>query len=338
MPISANAVTLAQYALMSNDPLVQAVTFCLIENGNVMQDIPFLDKKTLIANGVRWEGDLPTVNWANLNEEGQNTSGAPAAFQEQAYIIRNQIDVDKYMVEDENQIVDPRAAQTAAYLKSVTYDFNAKFINNDHIVGERKSFIGLRHRIDNGARFGVRSENKISAGGVDLSFGVSGISVKAGNQFLELLDQMLWSVDSADGTNVVIYLNDVMFRRFQSVLRAMGAQGGLSTAKDQFDRTVTMYKNATLRDIGYKANQADRIIAATETADGATDTGGTHTSMYAVRYDTEHLFGWQFEAMKPRDLGLLENGVLYRTFFDWAGGLYTASNRSLARMHGIKLA
>ena len=106
MAISANAVTLAQYALMSNAPLVQAVTMSLIENGSVMQDIPFVTKQTLVANGVRFVGNLPTVNWAKINEEGATTSGTPTPFQEQAYTLRNYIDTDKLLVQDVNHASD----------------------------------------------------------------------------------------------------------------------------------------------------------------------------------------------------------------------------------------
>lgn len=334
MPISANAVTLAQYALMSNDPIVQAVTFSLIENGNVMQDIPFVTKKSLLANGVRWEGNLPSVNWVNLNEEGSTTSGTPTPFQEQAYILRNYIDVDKYLVEDENQIVDPRGAQTAAYLKAATYDFNDKFINNNHVNGEAKAIVGLRARIDNGATYGVRSENKINGNAVDLSAAMTAATFAT---FTEYVDQLLWSVDSPEGDGVVLYLNEVLKRRWERGLRQFAGQGGFSQATDQFGRTVSMYKSATIRDIGYKANQTTRIITTTEAATGA-DGASTHTSLYAAHYDTEHLFGWEFEPLQAKDLGLLDNGAIYRTMIDWAGGLYNAHTRSMGRLYGIKLA
>jgi hypothetical protein len=54
MAIAAGTVTLADYALTSNSPLVQAVTMSLIDYGNVIQDIPLANKQTLQVNGVRW--------------------------------------------------------------------------------------------------------------------------------------------------------------------------------------------------------------------------------------------------------------------------------------------
>lgn len=337
MAISANALTMAQYAILSNQPLVAAVTFSLIDNGSIMaRDIPFTTKQTLIANGVRWEGNLPTVNWRSLNEEGQSTSGTPTPFQEQAYILDNVIDVDKYLVLDQNQIVDPRAAQTSAYLKAVAYDFNFKFIKNDHVTGDAKALVGLRWRIDNGATFGVRSENKIDAGGATADLSASRTAATFAT-FLEKVDQLLWSVDSPDGTGVVLYVSDQLQRRWDAAARQFSGQGGFSQATDQIGRSVTQYKNAVIRDPGLKADQATRIITSTETAAGI-DGASTFTSIYAVNYGMEHFLGWQFAPLAATDIGLLEAGSTYRTMVDWAGGIINMSNRSIGRLFDIKMA
>lgn len=335
MAIATNTVTLADYAIMSNSPLVQRVSFSLIENGSVLQDVPFITKKSFIVNGVRFEGNLPSVNWSQLNAEGTTTKGTPTPYQEQVYLLRNYIDVDKYLVEEENAIVDPRAIQTQAYLKAFTYDVNYKFIKNDHVTGDVNAPVGIRYRIDNGASFGVRSENKINANGVNLAQATA--TQATANQFLEYLDQLLWSVDSPEGTGVTLYMDEVMKRRFAFIIRLMGTAGGFSIMQDQFGRTIQMYKGATIRDIGYKADQSTRIITTTENSDG-TDGSSTYTSIYAVNYSQDHFSGWQFGELNVQDLGLLNNGVIYRTLIDWAVGLANASNRSLGRLYGIKLA
>lgn len=335
MTINAGTVTLADYALLSNSPLVQAVTYSLILYSNIMQDIPITDKKTLISNGVRFEGNLPTVNWSQLNAEGVTTKGTPTPYQENAYIIRNYIDVDKFLVEDENQLVDPRATMADAWLKAYTYEMNFRYFKNDHVTGNVNAPVGLRFRIDNGGTFGVRPENKIDAGSVDLSH--SGITTTTANEFLEYLDQLLWSVDAPDGNGVVLYMNEVMQRRFAYALRTLGTNGGFSIMQDQFNRVVTMYKGAILRDPGYQSDQATRIITTTEAASGA-DGSSTFTSIYAVNYSTDHFFAWEFEPPNVQDLGLIYNGAIYRTLIDWAVGFMNASTRSIGRLYDIKLA
>src|SRR5438874_908632 len=115
MAVATQSVNLADYALMSNEPLVRAISYSLILNYAVVQDVPFLEKKALIANGVRFEGNLPTVNWAPINSEGVTTKGTPTPYQEQNFRIRNYIDVDEAFVNDENAITDPRGTQAEAY-------------------------------------------------------------------------------------------------------------------------------------------------------------------------------------------------------------------------------
>ncbi len=350
--ISSNALTLADYALNSNQPLMQRVTMSLIDYGNVLQDVPLVTKASLIANGTRFEGNLPTVNWTPLNSEGVTTKGVPTAYQEQVYLIRNYIDVDKFIVMDQNQIVEPRGSQTQAYLEALTYDFNTKFFKNDHATGDVNSFVGIRARIDNGGLFGVRSENKIDAGGLDIS--TTALTTAAtqynGNKMIELLDQLLWSVGSPDGAGVTIYMNDNMKRRLNFMLRALGTAGGLDVSKDMFDRDQTTYKNAVLRDPGVRVDQTTRIILGPaqagvtgqngETAtgaDGSTNTTPQYTSIYAVNYSTDHFFGWQMAELNTQDLGLVYDGAFYRTLIDWAVGFMNVNIRSLARIYDIKI-
>lgn len=334
MPVSASALTLAQYAIQSNDPLVQKITYSLIENGAVLQDMPLVNKKTMITNGVRWTGNLPTVNWAKLNSDPVVTSGTPSAYQEQAYLIRNAIDVDKKIVEDENQIVDPRGAQVAAYLKAVTYDMNDKFINNDVVTGNADAIVGLRARIDAPDVYGVNSEMKVNFGGVDLT---TAMTAATANTFIELLQQMLDYMGAPDGDGVVLYCNDLLKRRIERAVRTLGAGAGFDTTRDAFGRSVAKYRNATLRDIGRKADQSTRIISSTETAAGAAGSSN-YTSLYGVRYGDEAMIGWQFEPLSAEDIGLIGNGgTVYRTVIDYAFGLYPQHTRCVARAYNIKV-
>ena len=94
MSVSTSALNLADYALNSNSPMVRAITYSLILNDNVMQDVPLFTRKSLIANGVRFEGNLPTINWSQINAEGVTVKGTPKAYQEQVFLLRNYVDVE----------------------------------------------------------------------------------------------------------------------------------------------------------------------------------------------------------------------------------------------------
>lgn len=338
MAVDTSALTLAQYALMSNEPLVRAVSWSLIEHGSVLQDIPLVTKKSLVANGVRFQGStaLPTVGWAKINEEPTVVSATPTPFQEQLYLIRNAIDVDRRLVEDENQIQDPRALQVNAYLKSVAYDVNDKFINNSQVTGDSDAPVGIRVRLDNPSLYGVETEMKIDGGAVDLR--VANMTAATANSFFLLLDRLLSNMGNDDGNGVVIYVNEDLRRRMAMAVRMLGAGAGWSTDQDNFGRRVERFRGAVVRTIGRKSDQTTQIITSTETTAGVDGSASDdYTSLYAVQFGETACMGWQFEDLSGavRDLGLLNNGVTYRTVIDWGVGLYIPSTRAIGRIYNI---
>lgn len=333
--ISTAPMTLADYAIISHEPLVSKVVSSLVDNGSVMaRDIPFFESPQLIAAGVRWEKGLPTPHWASLNEQPSSTTGTPTPYQEQAFILRDNIDTDRRLVMDKNNIVDPRGVRIDAYLKAQAYDFNDKFLNNDHITGDAKAFLGLKFRLNN--TIGCRSEQLIDAGAVDMSS--AGMTAATANLFVEFLEQALSYCDlSSGGMAGRIYMNETLLRRFRRGLRLMGTSGGLTITQDQYDRTVETFHGVPIYDIGRKIDQSTLIIPSVETSAGASS-GGNSTSCYVCNFGPEHLYGWQFEPIKVTDLGLLNDGVNMRTNIDWAGGIMNDNLRSFARVFDIKLA
>ena len=112
----------------------------------------------------------------------------------------------------------------------------------------------------------------------------------------------------------------------------------LNITVDNFDRSVTHYKNAIIRDIGYKADQSTRIIGTVETAAGLVVGGSNLTSIYAVRADTDHFFGWQMDDLAAQDIGLVGNGgATYRIVVDWACGLLQVHPRAIGRLYNIDI-
>ncbi len=336
MAVSSSALTLAQWAFQSNDPLVNAITFSLYESGSVLQDIPFVNRKTMTINGSRWTGALPTINWSKINVDPVVTSGTPAAYQEQAFIVRNAIDVDKVLVEDENNIIDPRQAQVQAWMRGYAYDVNDKFINNTHATGNVDAIVGVRSRLDNPTDWGIPTTTKIDAGGVNLSDG--NITAANANSFIMKVQSLLDSMGAFEGDGVTLYMNADMRRRFEAAVRVLGAGGGWDMTRDAYGRSVALYRNAKVRYIGRKADQTTEIITSTETAAGVNG-ASTFTSIYAVKYGLNDVFGWQFEPLSAKDIGLIGNGgSTYRTVIDHVYGLVEANVYSIGRLYDIKVA
>lgn len=330
-------MTLTDYALMSNDPLIQKISWSLLEYGNILQDVPLVTKETLKAAGVRFVDGLPTVNWRKINEGPAVTKSVPTPFEEQAFTLSNAFDIDRKLQRDKNSIQDPFAVQLMAYLKAVTYDMNDKTINNNHVTGDEDAPIGFRARLDNAADFGIPTEMKIDAGGVDMT---TAMTVITANNFIEFVQTLLDYLGATDGDGVVLYMNDLLKRRFSRAVRLLGAGGGWDMTKDAFGRTVEKFKNAVIRDPGRKADQSTRIITSTETAAGLNG-ASTFSSIYGARYgEDDALKGWQFDPLEQSVTGpyQLENGVQDRVVVDYTVGLFQENNRAIGRLFNIKVA
>lgn len=328
------SLTLAQYAIQSNDPLVARVAFSLHEHGSVVQDWPLATKSTLKMNGVRFTGSLPTVNWRKINEASTVTSGTANPYTEQAFIMSNIIDVDRKLVDDENQISDPRGIQLEAYLRSVAYDMNDKFFNNNHVTGDEDAFVGIRARLDDSATWGTNSNCKIDASGVVMT---NSLTAASAGQFFENLDRALDEIGSPNGDGCVIYMNRLLRRRASRAIKVMGAGGGFDMTDDAFDRRVETYRNARLRTVGVKSDQSTEIITNTEDATGA-DGASTFTSLYVVKYGEGYVQPWQMAPMRVEDIGVrTDEPTHYRLLVDWACGYVQNHTRAVARVYDIKV-
>lgn len=341
------AMTLGEYATQSNDPIIQNVTYSLYHSGNMLQDIPFVTRKTFVMNGSRFvAGNTPGINWVPLNTPGTVTKGKATPYQEQAYLLRNIIQIDNEMYDEVNSIGNPLDIQAKAWMKGFAYDWNTKFINNGHpgvaastgmVTGSTNTDInapvGLRARLDNPATYQMISEMKISAGGVDITS--TGLTVTTAQNFIAKVQTLLDYMDASNGDGVVLYLNDYAKRRFEAAVRIMGAGGGFTMTKDAFDRKISTYSEAKVRDVGRRNDGITRVILPTETSAGA-DGGTNLTSMYGVNYGIDTFCAWQSRPLKPQDLGVdPTNGVIRNIAMNWMAGLWVPSNRAFGRLYNF---
>lgn len=336
MTVSASAMSMLEWANLSNSPLVKAVTYSLRNAGSIMTDVPFVNSQSLIQNGVRFTGGLPTIDWVKVNAEGTVVKSNAQPYQEQAYILRNYVDVDKVLVMDKNQIVDPRGFQAEAVVRSVAYDFNNIFINGIH-TSDADAPVGLKARLDSPTVYGALAANKIDASGATASLKPASLTAGTFAKFCEKMDELLWALNAPDGDGVVLYANDTVLRRLTTGAKIAGGAGGFGQATDQYGKTMTTYKGAVLKDVGVTSDQSTRIILNTEANTGAAGSS-VFTSMYGVRYGLNSFFGWQFGPLNVQDLGLQDNGVIYRTLIDWTGGFMMPDVRAIGRLYDIEIA
>lgn len=314
-------LTLADYSA-SPKPLISGVADVLREASKIMDVLTFANTGSLSIQVIR-EAGLPSISWRRAGEDHGSSKGRVDLVQETAFSFGNYIDVDKVYVKNGNSLYDARALWTKQTVKSMAFAFNDKFINGVP-TSDPDAITGINYRIQND-----HSANKIAGSGLDISPDSAALAANT-QTFFDLLDQLLY--DMPEGGSKYLICNKTLLMRYWSLARQAGV---LSITKDQLGRELYQYKDATFIDAGYKADQSTQIIGNVENVNGSTLTGGTATSIYGVTVGQEFLTGWQEYGLEVEDIGLLEDGVTYRTLIDWVVGLAVTHPRSLFQLHGI---
>jgi hypothetical protein len=340
------ALTLADYASLSNDPLVKEITKSLHKTWNALKDIPLSTNPSLRQTGMRYlNANIPTPNWTGLNAEPQTFKSKPKSYEEQLYILRNKLTVDRRILDQPNAIVDPVESQIQMFLEGFAYDFNDKFINNDPSStatgNSADCFPGLNYRLNNAVDYDIPSEMIIQSQDISATNlfrtttkgGSVPFGTQAANRFIADLQQLFDNMNTPDGDGVVLYMSEQAKRQVEMSIRVMGIGAGFDITQDSYDRPVEKYKNATVRTVGRKSDGVTPVISNTLSLSGANLDASKGTSIFAVRYGTGYVTGWQSEPFKPKYLGLSpENGIMHNVLFDWGVGLWVPHNRALGRL------
>lgn len=341
------ALTLADQAILSNDPLVKEITKSLHKTWNAIKDIPFTTSPSLRQVGQRYvNSGIPTPNWTGINSEPVAVKGKPKSYEEQMYLLRNKITVDHVLLDQPNNIIDPVEAQVQMYLEGFAYDFNDKFINNDPTsnVGGNSvdAFPGLAYRLNNPNQYDIPTEMVIDttadiALGTLLTNSSSATSLQgigAANRMISDIQRLLDNMNTPDGDGVVFYMSELCKRQVEMAIRVMGIGAGFDITQDSFDRPVEKYKNATIRVVGRKSDGTTPVISNTQTIATVTGSNANTSQIYAVRYGSGYVTGWQSGPFKPQYLGLSkENGIMHNILFDWGCGLWIPHVRAIGRIN-----
>lgn len=321
--------TLADYNL-SPKPLVAGVARILREESPLMDTLNFIDVGALAVNVMR-EGSLPSVSWRRPGAAHGSTKGTkPTVVSEQAFSFGNAVDVDKIYVKDNSpRLYDPRTYWTEQTTKAMGREFNDAFINGDPAVNvDRPAGLFYRLRNDFTAQ-NLDASPALNNGGLDISPDAASLAANI-QTFFDKLDKLIYSL--AEHKADFIVCNDDFLTRYWSIARQSGL---LKTTEDNLGREFYEYKGAKFIDAGFKIDDSSKIIANVELNNGTALTGGAATSIYAVRQGPELFSAWQEYAMDVQDLGLMNDGVTYRTLIDWVVGLAVSHPRSVARMYGL---
>lgn len=253
------------------------------------------------------EGALPGVAFRGYNEGYTASTGVINPSVETLKIAGGQLDVDRAMIKTRGEAV--RSSQEAMKVKALALHIADKIINGDS-VGNPREFDGLRKRI------------------VGSQLIPANLASPSANSplSLEALDA---AIDEVDGATHLIMSKDMRRKLFKAARSGIG--GEIDVTMDDFGYRVTRYNDLPILIADYDDN-GQKIIDFDEAGPAG---GSTSTSIYVVRLGDGYVTGLQNGTMEVEDLGLLDDGVTYRTHVEWLVGMAVMHGRACARVWGI---
>ncbi len=253
------------------------------------------------------EGALPGVAFRGYNESYTQSTAVINPSVETLKIAGGQLDVDRAMIKTRGEAV--RSSQEAMKVKALALHIADKIINGDSVSNPRE-FDGLRKRI------------------VGSQLIPANLASPSANSplSLEALDA---AIDEVDGATHLIMSKEMRRKLFKAARAGVG--GDIQVSVDDFGYRVTSYNDLPILIADYDDN-GQRIIDFDEAGPAG---GSTSTSIYVVRLGDGYVTGLQNGTMEVEDLGLLDDGVTYRTHVEWLVGMAVMHGRACARVWGI---
>jgi hypothetical protein len=253
------------------------------------------------------EGALPGVAFRGYNETYTPSTGVVNPEVEVLKILGGNLDVDRAIIKTRGEGV--RSSQEAMKIKAMALHIADKIVNGDSEANPRE-FDGLRKRI------------------VGSQLVPANLGAPAANSALSLeaLDK---AIDEVDGATHLIMSPD-MRRKIIKAARA-GVGGDIQVGEDGFGFRVTRYNDLPILVADY--NDLGQSIIDFDEAGPAG--GTTSTSIYVAHLGDGYVTGLQNGTMEVEDLGLLDDGVYYRTRVEWIAGMAVMHGRACARVWGV---
>jgi hypothetical protein len=314
------ALTLAEAAKLSQNPIERGVIETFVINSSVLDRMPL---KEIAGNAYAYqtEGTLPGVEFRAVNAAYAESTGTINTASEKLVILGGDADVDSFLVKTGGQLADLRATQTAGKVKAATYKYQDAFFNGDTAV-DANSFDGLKKRLT-GAQVVAAGTNGIP---------VVGNGGSDAHAFFDALDTLLSRVPGINAQNGAIYANAAIIAKIRSAGRRLG--GVDMVTEDLTSKRVLTWNGIPLLDAGQTAAGVD-ILGQAETQ----GTSNVASSVYAVKFGSDvsdmSVTGLTNGGISVRDLGEIDAKPVLRTRIEFFCGLALFGGRAAARLTGV---
>jgi hypothetical protein len=266
--------------------------------------LPFVGLTGPVYEGYR-TAQLPSPTFRAINEASSNGGGKITPFQEASYVMDHDIDIDRAIVDRSG--MERRSQEEQMGVAAAGRKWVDTFLKGDNTTQPRE-FNGLAKR---SALFSRTISNNAASGGGALSLLKLDTAINAVNKPTHIIapfdSRPLW-IQAARNTTLTGF-----------VIQTWDQVGG---AKLTYAGLPILF--------GYEKDDNVPVLQFNEVATGG---GGAVTaSLYVVSFGPGKLQGIQLKPLEPRDIGLLENGITYRTHLSWDVGLVDEHKYCFARL------
>lgn len=309
-----NLITVTEYAKgLANEDIRKPAIETFARSTDVFDAMPFEGLKGSVFVFYR-QAVLATPQFRGLNESSSSGHGVIQPLQENTAIIDHDIDVDRAIVDRHGP--ERRTTEEEMGMTAFGQLWATTLIKGDQSTNPRV-FNGLQVRAS-GGRYSTTTNihNSTSSGGAALSLTNLDKAINAVNRPTHIIapyqSRPLW-IQLARTTT----LSGFVMQDFD-----VSGNKGVGGLKGEY---------AGLRFLwGYPKDLHPYMLDFTEVGNG----GGSAVtaSLYVVSFGENRLRGLQLRPLESRDIGLLENGITYRTHLSWDTGIVVEHPFSQCRL------
>lgn len=295
-------LTQLEWAKLNPTPLQSGVVEIFASTNPFMLHMPYQN----IAGAAyvyNREQTLPGIAFRGINESYTESTGVINQLSDPLKIIGGDLDTDVALIAWGTGANDTRAIHDAMKVKALSLAYLKTIFDGDS-DDNAKEFDGLNVRLT-----GKQVIEAGEDGGV-LTF--------------EMLDDLC---DAVAGQPSLLLMNQKMRSRVRAMARNIGA---FTIAKDDLGREVDMYNGVPIAIVEDDAD-GNAILGFDEEQGDSEAT----TSIYAVRFGADGMFGAQTAPISVRDLGEQHAKPAYRTRVEHYSTIVLEHPRCAARLKGV---
>lgn len=301
------AVTLSEASKYTQNMVRRGVLETIIKDSAVLTKLPFID---VVGNAYKYlrEATLPTASYFDPNEVWTEDTGTVTEHTAVLRILGGDADVDNFLKESRSNLNDLEGETIESKSKAVKHTFLNSFWYGDNDVNT-KEFDGM-HEILSG----------IAAQNIHVGSGTTGAALDIKN--LDTLTDLI-----LDGPPDCIISPKAIRRRVAQFIRK---QTNVNTTRDQYGVRFMEWDGAPW--------YIDDFLTMTEAlASGAfsAKTGGATGSIFALRFGTKDVLGFQLGGMRIIKIGQLESKDAKRTRIRWYVSIGLLRDFSAAIIDGV---